>query len=123
MSLGRSQSRTSRTRLGFLAEERGLAPRERARLAKMQDKASQVPAAPYKRIATEEAWCPAEMLDLYNDILKAGTLDDPGFMTMFGFYMNSPSVRTASRRLTVDGVVSAASSGSCSCSGVRTSEP
>jgi 5-carboxyvanillate decarboxylase len=49
---------------------------------------------PYRRIATEEAWCPPAMLDLYNDILKAGTLDDPGFMTMFGFYMNSTSKRS-----------------------------
>jgi 5-carboxyvanillate decarboxylase len=49
---------------------------------------------PYRRIATEEAWCPPRMLDLYRDILDAGTLNDPGFMTMFGFYMNSNSPRT-----------------------------
>ncbi len=49
---------------------------------------------PYRRIATEEAWCPPAMLDLYRDILEEGALNDPGFMTMFGFYLNSPSQRS-----------------------------
>lgn len=49
---------------------------------------------PYKRIATEEAWCPPQMLDIYNRMLETKAIDDPGFNTMFGFYMNSPSVRT-----------------------------
>ena len=48
----------------------------------------------YKRIATEEAWCPPEMLDIYRKMLDEKTLDDPGFNTMFGFYLNSPSVRS-----------------------------
>jgi 2,3-dihydroxybenzoate decarboxylase len=49
---------------------------------------------PYKRIATEEAWCPPEMLEVYRRMLETKALDDPGFNTMFGFYMNSPSLRT-----------------------------
>ena len=49
---------------------------------------------PYKRIAAEEAWCPPELLQVYNRMLETKALDDPGFNTMFGFYMNSPSVRT-----------------------------
>ena len=49
---------------------------------------------PYKRIAAEEAWCPPEMLDIYNRMLETRAIDDPGFNTMFGFYMNSPSLRT-----------------------------
>jgi 5-carboxyvanillate decarboxylase len=48
----------------------------------------------YKRIATEEAWCPPEMLEIYRRMLETKALDDPGFNTMFGFYMNSPSLRT-----------------------------
>jgi 2,3-dihydroxybenzoate decarboxylase len=49
---------------------------------------------PYKRIATEEAWCPPELLEVYRRMLESKALDDPGFNTMFGFYMNSPSLRT-----------------------------
>ena len=49
---------------------------------------------PYKRIATEEAWCPPEMLDIYQAMVETKALDDPGFNTMFGFYLSSPSQRT-----------------------------
>ena len=48
---------------------------------------------PYKRIATEEAFCPPEMLQIYRDMLASNALDDPGFNTMFSFYLGSPSVR------------------------------
>jgi 2,3-dihydroxybenzoate decarboxylase len=48
----------------------------------------------YKRIATEEAFCPPEMLDIYREMVINKTLDDPGFNTMFGFYLNSPSLRS-----------------------------
>ncbi len=50
--------------------------------------------APYKRIATEEAFCPPEMFDIYRKILAENRLDDPGFNTMWGFYLSSPSART-----------------------------
>ena len=47
----------------------------------------------YKRIATEEAFCPPEMMDIYLDMLDKKSLDDPGFNTMFNFYLRSPSLR------------------------------
>ena len=50
--------------------------------------------APYKRIATEEAFCPPEMFDIYARILDEGRLDDPGFNSLWGFYLKSPSPRT-----------------------------
>lgn len=48
--------------------------------------------APYKRIATEEAFAPAEMLTIYRKILDSGQCD-AGFRGLMGFYMNSPSER------------------------------
>ena len=50
--------------------------------------------ARYKRIATEEAFAPPEMLQIYRTMIENKTLDDPGFNTMFGFYLSSPSPRT-----------------------------
>src|ERR1035437_7723011 len=47
----------------------------------------------YKRIATEEAFCPPEMFDIYREMLDKKLLDDPGFNTMFGFYLGSDSLR------------------------------
>jgi 2,3-dihydroxybenzoate decarboxylase len=47
----------------------------------------------YLRIATEEAFCPPEMFDIYRKMLAEKTLDDPGFNTMFAFYLGSPSLR------------------------------
>jgi 5-carboxyvanillate decarboxylase len=49
-------------------------------------------AAPYRRIATEEAFAPPEMLDIYRRILS-GSQVDPGFRGLMGFYMSSPSER------------------------------
>lgn len=46
----------------------------------------------YARIATEEAFAPAEMLDMYRKILQ-GPDPDPGFVSLMGFYMSSPSAR------------------------------
>ena len=50
------------------------------------------PSAPYQRIATEEAFAPAEMLDIYRKILTNSDVD-PGFQGLMGFYMSSPSAR------------------------------
>ena len=50
--------------------------------------------APYKRIATEEAFCPPEMFDIYAKILDEKMVDDPGFNSLWGFYLKSPSPRT-----------------------------
>jgi 2,3-dihydroxybenzoate decarboxylase len=41
-----------------------------------------MPAA-YKRIATEEAWAPAELLDRYRDMAARRTIDDPGFIALW----------------------------------------
>ena len=46
----------------------------------------------YARIATEEAFAPAELLTIYKKIL-AGNDPDPGFVSLMGFYMSSPSAR------------------------------
>jgi 5-carboxyvanillate decarboxylase len=46
----------------------------------------------YKRIATEEAFAPAEMLEMYKKIL-AGPDPDPGFVSLMGFYMSSNAAR------------------------------
>ena len=48
--------------------------------------------APYRRIATEEAFAPPEMIDIYRRILE-GPDPDPGFKGLMGFYMSSPSAR------------------------------
>lgn len=44
------------------------------------------PATGYLRIATEEAWAPKEMIDLYRRELAAKTIDDPGFYSLWGFF-------------------------------------
>jgi 5-carboxyvanillate decarboxylase len=48
--------------------------------------------AEYARIATEEAFAPAEMLEMYRKILQ-GPDPDPGFVSLMGFYMSSQSAR------------------------------
>ena len=46
----------------------------------------------YRRIATEEAFAPPAMLDIYRRLL-AGADVDAGFRGLMGFYMSSPSER------------------------------
>lgn len=54
---------------------------------------SQRPAkAPYLRIATEEAFAPREMLDVYRKLFERSDVD-PGFKGLMGFYMSSSSAR------------------------------
>jgi 2,3-dihydroxybenzoate decarboxylase len=50
--------------------------------------------ASYKRIATEEAFAPPELFGIYRRILEEGKLKDPGFESLWGFYLTSPSERT-----------------------------
>jgi 5-carboxyvanillate decarboxylase len=40
----------------------------------------------YRRIATEEAWAPSELLNLYRRVLTEKTLDEPGFYSLWGFF-------------------------------------
>jgi 5-carboxyvanillate decarboxylase len=47
---------------------------------------------PYLRIATEEAFAPREMIDIYRKLLERGDAD-AGFRGLMGFYMSSPSER------------------------------
>jgi len=47
----------------------------------------------YLRIATEEAFAPAEMLKLYREVLDQEPDVDPGFKSLMGFYMSSTSQR------------------------------
>src|SRR5580692_7327686 len=47
----------------------------------------------YKRIATEEAFAPPEILDHYRALLKARSYNDPGFESLFGFYLANPRPR------------------------------
>ncbi|CAN5512082.1 amidohydrolase family protein [soil metagenome] len=46
----------------------------------------------YLRIATEEAWAPKEMIDIWKRILE-GPDPDPGFVSLIGFYMSSQAAR------------------------------
>jgi len=48
------------------------------------------------RIATEEAWATREMLDLYRRALAQNTISDPGFKSLWGFYLGSKSPRATS---------------------------
>ena len=49
---------------------------------------------PYLRIATEEAFCPPEMLDIYRKILAEGRIDDPGFVSQWSYFIDSDSERS-----------------------------
>lgn len=51
----------------------------------------------YLRIATEEAYAPAEMLKLYRELLD-GPGVDPGFESLMGFYLRSEAERPAAIR-------------------------
>jgi 5-carboxyvanillate decarboxylase len=45
---------------------------------------------PYRRIATEEAFAPREVLDAFSAVLKDGT-GDLGFGSLWDYYLNNPS--------------------------------
>jgi 5-carboxyvanillate decarboxylase len=51
----------------------------------------------YLRIATEEAFITPEVLSAYKGLIAAG-FDDPGFVSLWGFYSGSPSVRATAVR-------------------------
>ena len=57
----------------------------------------------YTRIATEEAFATPELFDCYRRIIDDGTLDDPGFFSLWGHYLGSESRRAVDiRRKLVD---------------------
>lgn len=43
----------------------------------------------YLRIATEEAWAPAGMLQMWRKVLQDKSFDDPGFHSLWGFFLES----------------------------------
>jgi 2,3-dihydroxybenzoate decarboxylase len=47
----------------------------------------------YLRIATEEAFAPPELIAAWREMLDSGSVDDPGFRSTWGFYLNSASER------------------------------
>ena len=47
----------------------------------------------YQRIATEEAFATTEQFRLYRRMLADGSIQDPGFLSLWGFYLQSPSER------------------------------
>lgn len=51
------------------------------------------PGLGYLRIATEEAFCPPELVRMWQDMLGAGGDIDPGFESLMGFYLRSQSQR------------------------------
>ena len=51
------------------------------------------PAAGYKRIATEEAFLPNELHQLYLRLIERGEVQDPGFHSLMGYYLRSTSDR------------------------------
>ncbi|SNS64671.1 2,3-dihydroxybenzoate decarboxylase [Noviherbaspirillum humi] len=46
----------------------------------------------YKRIATEEAFAPPDLFDMYRKLLDDG-FDDPGFRSLWGFHLSSAAPR------------------------------
>lgn len=52
----------------------------------------------YKRIATEEAFASTDLLDMYLKLYESGKLDDPGFDSLWGFYLTSMEPRPVAIR-------------------------
>jgi len=58
------------------------------------------PNPPYKRIATEEAWAPAEMIELYRKEIEEKAINDPGFQSLWGFFSgDSPKAKAHHARI------------------------
>ncbi len=56
------------------------------------------PAQGYRRIATEEAFAPPALFDLYRKLLAPGGIDDAGFRSLCGFYVESSTPRAIAVR-------------------------
>lgn len=48
----------------------------------------------YLRIATEEAFAPPELIAQWREMLADGSVDDPGFRSLWGHFLGSGSART-----------------------------
>ncbi|MDA8316921.1 MAG: hypothetical protein M0010_17365, partial [Actinomycetota bacterium] len=51
------------------------------------------PGLGHLRIATEEAFCPPELVGMWQELLSAGGDLDPGFQSQMGFYLRSAAER------------------------------
>jgi len=61
---------------------------------------NQKPNPDYKRIATEEAWAPPELIKLFAKEIEEKSIDDPGFHTIWKFFgSNNPQGQDLSRRV------------------------
>ena len=47
-----------------------------------------------RRIATEEAFAPPDMIERYKRIIKDGSSNDPGFESLMGYFLFNDSPRT-----------------------------
>ncbi|MBN1239379.1 MAG: amidohydrolase [Gammaproteobacteria bacterium] len=50
--------------------------------------------AAYQRIATEEAYAPTDLIERYRRAIRDGTVDDPGFRSLMGYFLFNDSPRT-----------------------------
>ena len=48
----------------------------------------------YKRIATEEAFCPPELFEIYHRLIANNETDDPGFVSQWKYFLDSNSERS-----------------------------
>jgi len=48
---------------------------------------------PYRRIAVEEAFLPSDLVQRYLRMIADGTADDPGFLSLWGFYGGEEGAR------------------------------
>jgi 5-carboxyvanillate decarboxylase len=46
------------------------------------------PLSGIRRIATEEAWAPTQLLEAWRRLLASKSFDDPGFRSLWGFFLN-----------------------------------
>lgn len=54
----------------------------------------------YKRIATEEAWAPEELIRLYRKEIEEKSIGDPGFQSLWGFFFgDSEKAQAHNRRI------------------------
>jgi len=53
---------------------------------------------PYKRIATEEAWAPPELITLYRKEIEQKAIADPGFHSLWGFFSGTSEQAKAHNR-------------------------
>jgi 2,3-dihydroxybenzoate decarboxylase len=49
----------------------------------------------YLRIVTEEAFAPPQLIAEWRSMLEDGTCDDPGFLSLPGFYLRNTAERPA----------------------------